>query len=74
MKAMASKRIMKHIARRRRRRLSEVLLVSSDGFEVSMMNSDAITTFQYMKMCTKKTDCVTTTFLSIMVGLSEFAE
>jgi hypothetical protein len=74
MKAIASKRIMKHIASMRRSRLSEVLLVSTDGFEVSMMNSDAITTFHYMKMCTKRTDCVTTTFLSGMVGLSEFAE
>jgi hypothetical protein len=74
MNAIASKRIMKHIARMRRRRLSEVLLVSTDGFEVSMMNSDIIATFHYMKMCTKRAYCVTTTFLSGIEGFSEFAE
>ena len=53
MKATASNRITKHIARIMRRRLSDVLLVSIDGFIDSMMKSDAIATFHYMKMCTK---------------------
>jgi hypothetical protein len=52
MKATASKRITKHIARIMRSRLSDVLLVSIDGFKDSMMNSTTIATFHYMKMRT----------------------
>jgi hypothetical protein len=55
MKATASNRITKHIARIMRRRLSDVLLVSIDGFIDSMMKSDDIAMFHHMKMCTMMT-------------------
>ena len=71
MKATARRRITKHIARMIRRRLSEVLLVSIDGLEVSMMNSDIITTLHYMKMCT---NAAVSPYHNISIGHDAFLE
>ena len=62
---------MKHIARMIRRRLSEVLLVSIDGLEVSMMDSNIITTFHYMKM---RTNATVSPNHNISIGYDAFLE
>ncbi len=72
MRATASNRIRRHITRIIRRRLSEVLLVSIDGFDDSMMKSDAITIFDYMKMCLHTTSIPL--FVSVLVAFSRFME